>query len=217
LTVNVYWIHYPPKAAQPFDSTAEKKGSRPDWSNSGVPVSWCANGLTLPQRPAFTFTPQFHAGLFYVQEPASMIHESIVKQIVDNDKPVKLLDLCAAPGGKTTAAINALPDGSLVVANEYDAKRSSILKENLEKWGYPDTIVVNSDVAKLCKACGNFDIVIADVPCSGEGMMRKEEMARKQWSRGLIEQCRLLQREILSHADSAVTPGGYLIYSTCTL
>lgn len=195
---------------------SRKNGSHPDWCNSGTPVSWCANGLTLPQRPAFTFTPQFHAGLFYVQEPASMIHESIVRQIVDHDKPVKLLDLCAAPGGKTTAAINALPNGSLVVANEYDAKRSSILKENLEKWGYPDNIVVNSDTARLCKACGNFDIVIADVPCSGEGMMRKEEMARKQWNHGLIEQCRLLQREILSHADSAVAPGGHLIYSTCT-
>lgn len=141
----------------------------------------------------------------------------ILSHDIDSDTtpPLALLDVCAAPGGKTTAMIDALPDGSRVVANEYVAKRAAILRENLAKWGYPDAIVTNCDSSRFAGGDA-FDIVAVDAPCSGEGMMRKEKAAIEQWSPQLIEECSSLQKEILENAVKAVAPGGFLIYSTCT-
>ena len=180
-----------------------------------TPVPWCDSGYYLPERPSFTSNPLLHAGVFYVQDASSMIYETIVKSISDGS-PIAVCDLCAAPGGKTTAILNALPEGSVMLANEFTSSRASILKENLCKYGYPDVIVTNADTSRLSALDECFDIVAVDAPCSGEGMMRKDEAARSQWSEGLIRQCSRLQREILENAVAMVAPGGYLIYSTCT-
>ena len=178
-------------------------------------VPWCETGFYLQQRPNFTSDPLLHAGTYYVQDASSMVYETIVRALA-GDAPVLACDLCAAPGGKTTAILNALPDGSVMLANEFISSRANILKENLCKYGYPDLIVTNTDTARLSALGQRFDIVAVDAPCSGEGMMRKDETARSQWSEGLIRRCASLQREILENAVRLIAPGGYLVYSTCT-
>lgn len=184
------------------------------------PVKWCRSGYYLAERPRFTSNPLLHAGVFYVQDASSMVYETVMERIVpmalDTGHPPVVLDLCAAPGGKTTSIINALPDGSLVVANEYVKSRAAILRENLIKWGYPEIVVTNSPTSSLARIGAAFDIVAVDAPCSGEGMMRKDDTAVEQWSPGLIRQCVALQREILADAVKMLKPGGFMIYSTCT-
>lgn len=185
-----------------------------------APVKWCESGYYLPERPKFTLNPLIHAGVFYVQDASSMIYEEIARKIIpmalDTGHPLRVLDLCAAPGGKTTSLINAVPDGTLVVANEFIGSRASVLKENLLKWGYPDIIITNSPTSRFAMIPEAFDVVAVDAPCSGEGMMRKEEVAVSQWNPGLIRQCASLQRQILDDAFASLKPGGFLIYSTCT-
>ncbi len=189
-----------------------------------TPVDWCKSGSYLAKRPSFTSNPLLHAGAFYVQDAASMAYETIVEKIVEwraecgerSDERLTACDLCAAPGGKTTAILNALPEGSVMLANEFNPSRANILKENLCKYGYPHIIATNADTARLSEMKGAFDLVAIDAPCSGEGMMRKDETARAQWSEGLIRQCASLQREILENGIEMLAPGGYLIYSTCT-
>ena len=194
-----------------------KKGGESGYDGI-TPVSWCDGGFYLSERPVFTLNPLLHAGCFYVQEAASMIHSLLARKCVEilGDRPLRVLDLCAAPGGKTTAVINALPNGSVVVANEFSPQRASVLKENLIKYGYPSVCVTNADATRFSESPDIADIVIVDAPCSGEGMMRKEETARSQWSEGLIKSCAALQRSILDAAAVALRPGGILIYSTCT-
>jgi NOL1/NOP2/fmu family ribosome biogenesis protein len=170
----------------------------------------------LPERLPFTFDPALHQGLYYVQDAASMAIAAIVSHLSEDGCPLRYLDSCAAPGGKTTAAIDALPAGSLVVANEYDFRRANILAENVAKWGNPRVVVSRGDTAKLSALGGFFDIVAADVPCSGEGMMRKDAEAAAQWSPALVAECAARQRQIVDNVWSALRPGGYMIYSTCT-
>ena len=177
-------------------------------------VPWCSTGYYLSQRPAFTFDPRFHAGNYYVQEASSMFLEQILDKYVDS--PVKYLDLCAAPGGKTTLAISALPEGSLVVANEIDRKRSNILSENITKWGNPFTVVTNNSSEDFIPLKHFFDVILCDVPCSGEGMFRKDENAISEWSDANVENCVVRQKQIIDNINHALTPGGFLIYSTCT-
>ena len=179
------------------------------------PVAWNDCGFYLPERIPFTFDPSLHQGLYYVQDASSMIIGSIVKQIA-GDVPVTYLDACAAPGGKTTAAIAALPEGSLMVANEYEPRRVGALCENLMKWGYPATVVTSGDTRQFRRLPHFFDIIAADVPCSGEGMMRKDSEAVEQWSKDLVEACARRQREIIDNLVGALRDGGYFIYSTCT-
>ena len=190
-------------------------------------VPWCESGRYLKERPEFIFDPLLHAGAYYVQDASSMIYEYITSVIIgkfesyhktDNNPStgLRVLDMCAAPGGKTTAMINALPDGTEVVANEYTRKRVAALQENIDRWGYPNVQVTNKDSSFYAGQGENFDIVAVDAPCSGEGMMRKEEIARTQWSLNLVNQCAHLQKEILKNAVEALKPGGFLIYSTCT-
>ncbi len=190
-------------------------------------VGWCDHGYYLKERPVFTLDPLLHAGAYYVQDASSMIYYETVRRIVTflrnesdphntSDFHPVVLDLCAAPGGKTTAMIDALPDGSRVIANEYVGKRAAILKENLTKWGYPLVTVSNHDSGWFAEKGDQFDIVAVDAPCSGEGMMRKDRDAVAQWSPQLVGDCALLQKEILTNAARCVKPGGFLIYSTCT-
>lgn len=181
-------------------------------------IDWCESGFTLTERPVFTLNPLLHAGCFYVQDPSSMIYEQLISSLRAgiNKDSVTLLDFCAAPGGKTTAMINALKDTDVVVANEYVAARGKILRENLQKWGFSNIITTGDESGSYAALPSVFDIIAVDAPCSGEGMMRKEEIARSQWSHRLTEECALLQREILRDIAGILRPGGYLIYSTCT-
>ncbi len=179
-------------------------------------VPWNQAGFYLPDRPRFTFDPALHQGLYYVQDASSMAIGHVIRQLTSGRGPIVYADACAAPGGKTTASIDALPEGSLVVANEYDGKRAAALCENIERWGSPNVMVRRGDTSAFASLPPMFDIIAADVPCSGEGMMRKEADAVTQWSPGLIRQCAALQREIVYNLWPALKPGGYLIYSTCT-
>lgn len=187
--------------------------SRPD---GATPVDWCDTGFYLDRRPAFTFDPALHQGLYYVQDASSMAVRTVIASLTAGRGPLLLLDACAAPGGKTTAAIDAMPAGSLVVANEFDRKRAPILAENIAKWGSPAVIVSRGDTVRLGRLRDTFDIVIADVPCSGEGMMRKDPDAVSQWSPRLVADCAALQREIVENLWPALRPGGIMLYSTCT-
>lgn len=180
------------------------------------PVPWASRGFYIDgDRPRFTMDPLMHQGAYYVQDPSSMAIGSIAASLAENS-PIVYIDLCAAPGGKTTAAIDALPVGSLVIANEFDRRRCEALVENVVKWGYPNCVVSRGDTSRFRRLGPIADIVAVDAPCSGEGMMRKEEEAARQWSQGLVDQCAALQQEILLNAWHVLKPGGYLIYSTCT-
>lgn len=177
-------------------------------------VPWCARGRYLESRPAFTADPLLHAGCYYVQEAASMFVEQAFKTI--DETPARVLDLCAAPGGKSTLWRSLLPDGCLLVANEPVRQRAMVLAENLTKWGLPDVVVTQSYPADFAPLCGLFDIVAADVPCSGEGMFRKDEGARDEWSVEAVAQCAARQRQIVRDVWPALRQGGWLVYSTCT-
>ena len=181
---------------------------------SGESVSWCETGYYLPERLSFTFDPLFHAGVYYVQEASSMFLEQAIKQHVAS--PVVCLDLCASPGGKSTHLLSVLPEGSLLVSNEIIRTRSHILAENLSKWGYPASIVTNNDPKDIGKLTHLFDVIVTDVPCSGEGMFRKDAGSLDEWSPANVELCAGRQRRILHDVWEALKPGGLLIYSTCT-
>lgn len=180
----------------------------------GEQVGWCPYGYYLSDRPAFTFDPLLHAGRYYVQEASSMfIHHVLKEHIV---APVRMLDLCAAPGGKSTAAIAALPEGSVLFSNEPVGLRAQILAENMMKWGNPNATVTNNFPHDYARSGLMFDVILCDVPCSGEGMFRKDEGAVAEWSVQNVEKCRHLQRSIVADAWQCLAPGGLLVYSTCT-
>lgn len=186
-----------------------------DISLPGELVPWCPmTGRYLSMRHAFTFDPWLHAGMYYVQEASSMFIDLVIRQQVHH--PVMMLDLCAAPGGKSTAIRAALPEGSLLFSNEPMRTRAQILAENIQKFGHPDVIVTNNYPRDYKKSKLQFDVILTDVPCSGEGMFRKDEGAVQEWSVQNVENCWHLQREIVSDIWSCLKPGGLLIYSTCT-
>lgn len=177
-------------------------------------VPWAATGRYLEERPSFTADPLFHAGCYYVQEAASMFVEQAFRAF--GFRPQRLLDLCAAPGGKSTHWRALLDDDALLVANEPVPLRTSILAENLAKWGHPATIVTQSYPKAFGTLTEAFDVIAADVPCSGEGMFRKDEGAIADWSPQAVEMCAERQRQIISDVWNALRPGGFLVYSTCT-
>lgn len=178
------------------------------------PVPWASHGCYLPSRPVFTADPLFHAGCYYVQEASSMFIEQVIKKYVH--KPVRALDLCAAPGGKSTHLLSLLPKGSMLVSNEPMPLRAQVLAENITKWGNPSSVVTKNMPSDFARFRDFFDLVVVDAPCSGEGMFRKEPKAVEQWSVANVNMCADRQREILSDIWSALRPGGLLVYSTCT-
>lgn len=198
--------------------TNPAKPAQLDILSEASAVPWNTHGHYLPSRPRFTFDPAMHQGLYYVQDASSMFVGHVASHIVDitGGTPLHVLDACAAPGGKTTALADALPAGSVVVANEYDRQRASVLAENIAKWGNPAVIVTQGDTSRFRKLRGTFDIILVDAPCSGEGMMRKDAQAVEQWSPALVAQCAARQKEILDNLIGCIAPGGFLIYSTCT-
>lgn len=190
------------------------KGKCDSVPESSVSIPWTADGYYLSGRPTFTFDPLFHAGCYYVQEASSMFLEKAVGKYLKS--PVVMLDLCAAPGGKSTLLRSSLPDGSILVANEVMRNRSQILAENIVKWGNPEVIVTNNDPADFTSIGPLFDAILTDVPCSGEGMFRKDEVAVEEWSPANVGLCWERQRRILRDIWPCLKPGGILIYSTCT-
>lgn len=177
-------------------------------------VPWCEEGHYLSSRPDFTFDPLLHAGAYYVQEASSMFLHRVLRSHVS--RPVMALDLCAAPGGKSTVARSVLPPGSLLFCNEPMRDRSRILAENMMKWGHADVVVTNDYPKAYRESRLLFDLIVADVPCSGEGMFRKDPASVGEWSVRRVNECAQLQREIVADAWSCLRPGGLLVYSTCT-
>ena len=184
-------------------------------------VPWCPDGYYLEGRPQFTFDPLFHAGCYYVQEASSMFITHVLRAVANFSlftlhSSLHVLDLCAAPGGKSTAMRTVLPEGSVLVSNEPVPTRAQILLENITKWGWPNCTVTNNYPRDFRKAKAKFDIILCDVPCSGEGMFRKDPNAISEWSLQNVEKCWRLQREIVTDAWECLNPGGIIIYSTCT-
>ena len=177
-------------------------------------VPWCKDGFYLKERPSFTFDPLFHAGCYYVQEASSMFLSHILNQYVK--EPVVALDLCAAPGGKSTLALSELPEGSLLIANEVVRQRANILAENIMKWGNPNCIVTNNYAEDFQAFSDAFDLIICDAPCSGEGMFRKDPNSIEEWSFANVDTCWRRQRDIVRDIWHTLKEGGLFIYSTCT-
>lgn len=178
-------------------------------------VPWCPYGYYLEGRPPFTFDPLLHTGAYYVQEASSMFVDHVVRQTMGSE-PISVLDLCAAPGGKSTCAMSALPPGSVMFSNEPIKLRAAVLAENITKFGKDGMVVTNNYPADYRKAKTVFDAVIADVPCSGEGMFRKDAGAISEWSTDNVAKCRNLQRSIVEDIWPCLKPGGIMVYSTCT-
>lgn len=179
-------------------------------------VKWCEWGYYLPERPIFTLDPLWHAGVYYPQEASSMFIAHIFQHLEQEQAAIKILDLCAAPGGKSTLLNTLLSKNSLLIANEVIKSRADILSENLSKWGQANCIITNNDPSDFTPLNHYFDVVLADVPCSGEGMFRKQPKAVVEWSLDNVQLCAARQKRIVHQAAQLVKPGGYLIYSTCT-
>lgn len=178
-------------------------------------VPWHIDGYYLSERPQFTLDPLFHAGCYYVQEASSMFLQQALEQYVDTSSVV--LDLCAAPGGKSTLISEYLGRDGLLISNEVVRQRVFILSENIQKWGNGNTVVTHNKPEEFGEKCQHlFDCLVIDAPCSGEGMFRKDEQARNEWSLQNVRMCAERQRKILMDVWDALKPGGILIYSTCT-
>ncbi len=214
--------------ASGFPGSSGPSGPSGEWQVvGGEPVPWCRNAFYLFGRPNFTFDPLFHAGCYYVQEAASMFLDEVLRQhvypltshpspLTSHLSPLAALDLCAAPGGKSTLLRVALPEDCALYSNEPVRQRASILLENVTKWGYQNHYVTNLYPRDYRKSKMRFDLILCDVPCSGEGMFRKDPATIGEWSPQNVEKCWKLQREIVSDAWACLREGGILIYSTCT-
>jgi len=179
-------------------------------------IPWTASGYYLDERPTFTLDPVLHAGGYYVQEPSSMFIEQAVLQATNHGAALNVLDLCSAPGGKSTHLLSLISKESLLVSNEVIRSRVSILEENIIKWGYPNSVVTNNDPKDFQRLGAFFDVIVVDAPCSGEGLFRKDPHALNEWSPYNVLLCSNRQRRILKDIWPALKRDGILIYSTCT-
>ncbi len=179
-------------------------------------VAWCPLGRYLNERPVFTLDPDYHSGAYYVQEAASMCIWQAMEQMIQNTDDVKILDLCAAPGGKSSLIAAYLKGQGLLVSNEVIKSRSQILRQNIVREGWSNIIATCNDPADFKVLGSYFDVVFVDAPCSGEGMFRKDKNAIGHWSIDAVQQCTMRQKRILSDIFPVVKPGGYIVYSTCT-
>lgn len=179
-------------------------------------VDWCENGFYLQERPSFTFDPQFHSGCYYVQEAGSMFLSAILTKTIDLKQELAVLDLCAAPGGKSTLINSQISEESFLISNEVIKPRAEVLSYNLSKWGTCNTAVTNCDPQVFSKLDAVFDVIVADVPCSGSGLFRKQPEAVNEWSPDNVNLCCTRQKRIVADVLPALKPGGVLIYSTCS-
>lgn len=194
-----------------------KNGQVPNQELYDGQIPWCSDAYYLKKRPTFILDPHLHGGSYYVQEASSMFLQTVLRQLqADGFTPTRALDLCAAPGGKSTLIASFLPATSLLVANEVIKTRAAILKENLIKWGQDNVVITNSDPSRFSTLSGAFDLILVDAPCSGEGMFRKDEKAIEEWSENNLRLCEERQKRILTDIWPALRPNGFLIYSTCT-
>jgi len=179
------------------------------------PVPWCTHGHYLEARPSFTLDPNFHAGAYYVQDASSMFLWQALTQVVGDSDGLKVLDLCAAPGGKSTLLSSYFENG-LVVSNEVIKQRAAVLVENTSKWGAHNMVVTNNDPSHFQSLPQFFDVMVVDAPCSGSGLFRKDPTAMEGWSLDLVALCAQRQQRILADALPALALGGTLIYATCS-
>ena len=179
-------------------------------------IPWCGNGYYLNKRPSFTLDPYFHAGAYYVQEASSMFLEEVLKQTCQFNQPLKVLDLCAAPGGKSTLIQSILSNDSILVCNEVIKTRVTILSENITKWGSANVVITNNDPKDFQRIPNYFDVILVDAPCSGSGLFRKDPEAINEWSTDNVSLCSQRQQRILADIIPALKPNGILIYSTCS-
>lgn len=179
-------------------------------------IPWTDLGHYLPQRPKFIFDPYFHSGAYYVQEAGSMLIEQALKQFVDLNKSLTVLDLCAAPGGKSTHLLSLISEDSILLSNEVINSRIAPLKQNVIKWGVNNCIITNNDPSDFKAFNATFDVIVIDAPCSGEGMFRKHDHAIAEWSEENVELCSSRQTRILDDIWPTLKEDGILIYSTCT-
>ena len=188
-----------------------------EWPSEGV--EWSRYGYRLKLRPSFTLDTQFHAGAYYVQEASSQFAGYIMASAMGGERCCegkRVLDMCAAPGGKSTHYATLVGRSGLVVANEINRSRAAVLADNARKWGLGNMVITCNDSSRASLLEEWFDVVAVDAPCSGEGMFRKSEEAVEQWSDANVAMCADRQWEILENAFRALRPGGVLIYSTCT-
>ena len=190
-----------------------KSGDEGVWSN-GEAIAWSKKGRKLKERPSFTLDTAFHAGAYYVQEAASQFLDYVIAGEELQGK--RVLDMCSAPGGKTTIYSTAVGEDGLVLANEYVRSRANILADNVRKWGMGNVLVTNNAPEHIAQFEGWFDMVAVDAPCSGEGMFRKEEVAREDWSEEAVKMCAARQLSIVREAWQSLKEGGLFVYSTCT-
>jgi len=202
-------IRFNSKAADTENLVLESLDCRAD-----ARVLWMDDAVYLDHRPQFTMDPLLHQGCYYVQEASSMFLAHALKRCVSG--PVRALDLCAAPGGKSTLLAGLLPEGSLLISNEIQRSRAQILAENMVKWGRTGVMVTCNSPKQIGESSLMFDLIAVDAPCSGEGMFRKDEGAIRDWSISNVEMCAARQKEIIESIWPALKPGGYMIYSTCT-
>jgi 16S rRNA C967 or C1407 C5-methylase (RsmB/RsmF family)/NOL1/NOP2/fmu family ribosome biogenesis protein len=201
-------------SVSPVSVRFHPKKHHPDMEVLGD-VSWCKSAVYLHERPQYVFDPLFHAGAYYPQEAGSMVLDYVLRQLNLPLEP-KILDLCAAPGGKSTLIASFLDNKGILVANEVIQQRARVLKENLTKWGFSNVVVTNNDPADFQRLPQFFDVMVVDAPCSGEGMFRKDPAARDEWSEDNVRLCSGRQRRIVMDVWDALVPGGIMVYSTCT-
>jgi NOL1/NOP2/sun family putative RNA methylase len=203
-------------AAEQITSIRINPAKKNEIKNPESKIPWTSAGYYLPQRPSFTSDPLFHAGAYYVQEASSMFLEEALKQTVDLAEPLKVLDLCAAPGGKSTLIQSIISAESLLVSNEVIKTRVNVLSENIAKWGAANVIVTNNDPKDFKRLQNYFDVIVADAPCSGSGLFRKDAAAIDEWSLNNVQLCSQRQQRILADVMSSLKQNGVLIYSTCS-
>lgn len=179
-------------------------------------VPWCADGVYLKERPVFTLDPAYHAGAYYVQEASSMFLDHLLRNILKDKKGLRILDLCAAPGGKSTLIASLLDKDSLLVSNDVIRTRASILDENMTRWGYMNTWVASNDPRDFGRLHGYFDVIVVDAPCSGSGLFRKDARALEEWSEANVQLCGERQQRILADVWPALKEDGILVYATCS-
>jgi 16S rRNA C967 or C1407 C5-methylase (RsmB/RsmF family)/NOL1/NOP2/fmu family ribosome biogenesis protein len=184
--------------------------------NEELQVPWCHNAQYLPERFPFIEDPLWHAGSYYVQESSSMFLQHVIEKLPAPKNGFVALDLCAAPGGKSTLLLDALPQNSLLIANEIIKSRVGVLQENITRWGAANVLVTNNDPKNFLKLGAFFDLIVIDAPCSGEGLWRRDAQAMNEWSEENVEICVARQARIFQDIVPCLKPGGFLIYSTCT-
>ncbi|MBK7964124.1 MAG: methyltransferase domain-containing protein [Bacteroidetes bacterium] len=190
--------------------------STPDLFEDAKKVDWCNLGRYLNERPIFTYDPHFHAGAYYVQEAGSMLLEKLLLPFFEENKNLVVLDLCAAPGGKSTHLLSMMNEDGILVSNELIPTRNKILRQNIAKWGFSNCIVTQNKAEDFSKSKILFDVILVDAPCSGEGLFRKDEHAISEWSMDQVNVCSIRQSQILEAILPVLKPGGLLLYSTCT-